>query len=241
VAVLDWYSRYVLSWARSSSLEAGLCLSALEEALANGRPEVFNTDRGVPFTSEAFTGLLDERGIAVSMDGRGRVFDNIFSERLWRTVKYEEVHLKDYADPCEARDGLGEYFQFYNEVRPHQALDYSTSAEVYGGRPEDERGRAEARAVAGTPVTRRVLPFQQPQGPGDSFKQSRFLPKEWGAPQPNSSRWLRKALSRKPSCSSSSAAKSMSGSWNLLSSISARVPSSEAKSKMSQKSCSPPR
>jgi len=156
VAILDWYSRYVVSWALSSSLEAEFCVSALEEALANESPEVFNTDQGAQFTSEEFTGLLEARGIAVSMDGRGRVFDNIFSERLWRTVKYEEVYLKDYGDAREAREGLGAYFRFYNEVRPHQALGYSTPAEVYGGRTGNETGCAEGRAVAGTPVTLRV-------------------------------------------------------------------------------------
>ena len=159
VALLDWYSRYVLSWALSSSLEAEFCVSALEEALAAGGPEILNTDQGVQFTSDEFTRLLESRGIAVSMDGRGRFFDNIFSERLWRTVKYEEVYLKDYADAREAREGLRAYFQFYNDVRPHQALGYSTPAEVYCG-PRlvggDEGACAEARAVAGTPVTLRV-------------------------------------------------------------------------------------
>jgi len=165
VAVLDWYSRYVLSWALSSSLEAGFCLLALEEALANGRPEIFNTDQGTQFTSEAFTGLLEAQGIAVSMDGRGRVFDNIFSERLWRTVKYEEVYLKDYADPREARHGLGAYFGFYNDERLHQALDYSTPAEVYYGRAGGTMGRAGARTVAGTPVTLRVPSVPATVGP----------------------------------------------------------------------------
>jgi len=156
VAILDWYSRYVLSWALSSSLEAALCVGALEEALAQGEPEIFNSDQGVQFTSEAFTGTLERRGIAISMDGRGRVFDNIFSERLWRTVKQEEVYLKDYADPGEAREGLRAYFGFYNERRVHQALGYSTPAEVYGGRAGGERDRAAARTVAGTPVALRA-------------------------------------------------------------------------------------
>jgi putative transposase len=155
-AILDWYSRYVLSWALSSSLDAAFCVWALEEALARGRPEVFNTDQGVQFTSEGFTGILESRGIAISMDGRGRVFDNIFSERLWRTVKYEEVYLKDYADPREAREGLRAYFRFYNEQRLHQALDYRTPAEVYEGRAGGERDRAAARTVAGTPVALRA-------------------------------------------------------------------------------------
>jgi len=156
VALLDWYSRYVLSWGLSSSLEAAFCVGALEEALANGQPEIFNTDQGVQFTSADFTGLLEGRGIAISMDGRGRVFDNIFSERLWRTVKYEEVYLKDYADPREARHGLRAYFRYYNDERPHQALDYRTPAEVYGGWAEGERDRATTRTVAGTPVALRA-------------------------------------------------------------------------------------
>ena len=155
-AILDWYSRSVLSWTLSSSLDAAFCVWALEEALARGRPEVFNTDQGVQFTSEGFTGVLESRGIAISMDGRGRVFDNIFSERLWRTVKYEEVYLKDYADPREAREGLRAYFRFYNEQRPHQTLDYRTPAEVYQGRAGGERDRAAARTVAGTPVALRA-------------------------------------------------------------------------------------
>ena len=156
VAILDCYSRYVLSWALSSSLEAAFCVWALEEALAQGEPEIFNTDQGIQFTSEAFTGILETRGIAISMDGRGRVFDNIFSERLWRTVKKEEVYLKDYADPREAREGLRAYFRFYNERRLHQALSYSTPAEVYDGRAGGERDRAAARTVAGTPVALRA-------------------------------------------------------------------------------------
>jgi len=156
VAILDWYSRYVLSWGLSTSLEADFCLRALEEALTGGRPEIFNTDQGVQFTSEAFTGLLEGRGIAVSTDGRGRVFDNIFSERLWRTVKYEEVYLHDYADREEARQALRSYFRFYNGQRPHQALDYRTPAEVYCGHSGDDKGGAPERAVAGTPVALRA-------------------------------------------------------------------------------------
>ena len=164
-AILDWYSRYVLSWTLSSSLDAAFCVWALEEALARGRPEGFNTDQGVQFTSEGFTGLLESRGIAISMDGRGRVFDNIFSERLWRTVKYEEVYLKDYADPREAREGLRAYWRFYNEQRPHQALGYRTPAEVYEGRAGGERDRAAARTVAGIPVALRAPSVPATVGP----------------------------------------------------------------------------
>lgn len=130
-AILDWYSRYVLSWTLSSSLDAAFCVWALEEALARGRPEVFNTDQGVQFTSEGFTGILELRGIVISMDGRGRVFDNIFSERLWRTVKYEEVYLKDYGTVPGAIQNLGGYFGFYNGERLHQALGYKTPAGIY--------------------------------------------------------------------------------------------------------------
>jgi putative transposase len=160
VAILDWYSRYVLSWALSGSLEVEFCLEALEEALGKARPEIFNTDQGVQFTSEAFTGLLERREVRVSMDGRGRVFDNIFVERLWRTVKYEEVYLKEYADPLEARDGLRGYFWFYNRDRLHQGLDYRTPAEVYfdgaSGRRRKESPARAGRTVAGTPVALRA-------------------------------------------------------------------------------------
>ena len=157
-AILDWYSRYVLSWELSPSLDAAFCVWALEAALAAGRwPEVFNTDQGVQFTSESFTGVLEAARIAISMDGRGRVFDNIFVERLWRSVKYEEVYLKDYATPSEARAGLRAYFRFYNEQRLHQALDYRTPAEVYGRVAGGERVSATADTVAGTPVALRAL------------------------------------------------------------------------------------
>jgi putative transposase len=173
-AILDWYSRYVLSWTLSSSLDGAFCVWALEEALSRGRPEVFNTDQGVQFTSEGFTGILESRGITISMDGRGRVFDNIFSERLWRTVKYEEVYLKDYADPREAREGLRAYFRFYNEQRPHQALKYRTPAEVYEGRAGGERDRAAARTVAGTPVALRAPSVPATVGLRDYLNPSAF-------------------------------------------------------------------
>jgi len=156
VAILDWYSRYVLSWALSGTLETDFCLSALEEALRKAQPEVFNTDQGSQFTSQAFTGCLGGRGIAISMDGRGRVYDNIFVERLWRTVKYEEVYLKDYADAREARRGLQGYFGFYNRERLHQALGYRTPAEVYGGVTGGRREGTEECPVAGTPVALRA-------------------------------------------------------------------------------------
>ena len=131
VAVMDWFSRFVLSWALSVSMELGFCLEALRRALRWGRPEVFNSDQGSQFTSEKFTGELESRGIAVSMDGRGRCLDNIFIERLWRSLKYEEVYLRDYARVPEARAGIGRWFQFYNHERPHQGLGYRTPAGLY--------------------------------------------------------------------------------------------------------------
>ena len=137
VAIMDWFSRYVVSWEVSVNLEAGFCFSALERAFETALPEIFNSDQGVQFTSEAFTGLLDSRGIRISMDGRGRCFDNIFVERLWRSVKYEEVYLNDYRDVQESIRRLGGYFEFYNHERPHQALDYQTPAEVYFGQSKN--------------------------------------------------------------------------------------------------------
>ena len=135
-AVIDWYSRYVLAWRLSNTLEGRFCLEALEEALGRGRPEIFNTDQGVQYTSAAFTGRLIQAGVAISMDGRGRALDNVFVERLWRTVKYEEVYLKDYATPWEAERSLEAFFRFYDEERLHQALAYRTPAEVYAERKE---------------------------------------------------------------------------------------------------------
>ena len=131
-AILDWYSRYVLSWRLSTALDADFCIEALDEALGrHGRPEIFNSDQGAQFTSDAFTGRLLESSVRISMDGRGRVFDNIFIERLWRSVKYEEVYLHDYTSVPHARENLGAYFTFYNEQRPHQALDYTPPERCY--------------------------------------------------------------------------------------------------------------
>jgi len=130
-AVIDWYSRYVLAWELSISLEADFCVAVLERALALQRPEIFNTDQGVQFTSAQFQAPLLAAQVRLSMDGRGRAFDNIFVERLWRTVKYEEVYLKDYRNVPEARHGLGNYFLFYNDQRIHQALDYRTPQSVH--------------------------------------------------------------------------------------------------------------
>ena len=131
VAIMDWYSRYVLAWRLSNTLDADFCVEALEEALSKGRPEIFNTDQGSQFTGEAFTGLLEQYAPRISMDGKGRYTDNIFVERLWRTVKYEEVYLKAYSNAREAKAGLNAYFRFYNTQRPHQALGYRTPAEVF--------------------------------------------------------------------------------------------------------------
>jgi putative transposase len=130
-AVIDWYSRYVLSWRLSNTLDGAFCLEMLEEALTGGRPEVFNTDQGVQFTAEAFTGRLIGAGVAVSMDGRGRALDNVFVERLWRTVKYEDIYLRGYETVAELLRGLRRYFAFYNQERLHQSLGYETPAEVY--------------------------------------------------------------------------------------------------------------
>jgi len=133
VAVMDWHSRYVLSWKVSITLDAAFCVEALEDALAIGTPEIFNTDQGSQFTSKDFIGVLQNHSIAISMDGKGRVFDNIFIERLWRTVKHEEVYLKDYANVWEAIQNLGDFFRRYNEERLHSALGNRTPYEVYHG------------------------------------------------------------------------------------------------------------
>jgi putative transposase len=133
VAVIDWFSRYVLSWATSITMDVTFCLEALEQALQHGRPEIFNTDQGAQFTSVAFTERLQKGGVRISMDGRGRALDNVFVERLWRSVKYEEVYLRDYQSVWDARQGLARYFGFYNEARLHQGLGYRTPAAVYQG------------------------------------------------------------------------------------------------------------
>jgi putative transposase len=131
VAIMDWYSRYVLSWRLSNTLDGTFCVEALEEALGRARPEIFNSDQGSQFTAAAFTGRLEASGVAISMDGRGRAIDNVFVERLWRSVKHEEVYLKDYRSAWEAEDSLADYFHFYCHRRIHQALGYRTPAEVY--------------------------------------------------------------------------------------------------------------
>jgi putative transposase len=131
VVIMDWYSRNILSWQLSNTLENDFCVTALQEALKRGKPEIFNTDQGSQFTSRDFTGLLESYGIQVSMDGQGRYIDNLFIERLWRTLKYEEVYLKAYPDASVARAEIARYIRFYNTERPHQSLGYKTPAEVY--------------------------------------------------------------------------------------------------------------
>lgn len=133
-AIIDWYSRYVLSWRISTTLDQRFCLEALQDALEQyGTPEIFNTDQGRQYTSEAFTGLLKAHQIQISMDGKGRALDNVFVERLWRTVKQEEVYLKGYRDIADCREGLRAYFERYNHLREHQSLDYHYPAEIYVG------------------------------------------------------------------------------------------------------------
>ena len=146
VAVIDWASRAVLAWRLSNTMDTRFCIEALDEALGRyGKPRIFNTDQGSQFTSEAFTGRLIAAGVAISMDGRGRFLDNIFIERLWRSIKYEEVHLKAYADGREARAGIGSWIKFYNEHRPHQAMDNRMPMAVW--RAGIEKIEAAARAV----------------------------------------------------------------------------------------------
>ena len=131
VAIMDWHSRYVVAWRLPNTLEADFCVNALKEALGRGRPEVFNTDQGSQFTNGKFTQVIQNHGVKISMDGKGRYADNIFVERLWRTVEYEEVYLKPYANASEARRELGGYLRFYNDQRPNQALGFRTPSEAF--------------------------------------------------------------------------------------------------------------
>ena len=142
VAVMDWYSRYVLAWGLSNTLDTGFCLAALERALGVSQPEIFNNDQGCQFTSREFTQRLEAAGIQISWDGRGRFLDNIFIERLWRSVKYEEVYLHGYENVGEARSRLAQYFQLYNTERFHQSLDYKTPHEVYFGEGKNKTEQA---------------------------------------------------------------------------------------------------
>lgn len=131
VAVIDWFSRYVLAWQLSNTLDSAFCVDVLRQALVQGKPEIFNTDQGVQFTAIAFTSVLENAGVRISMDGRGRALDNIFVERLWRSVKYEDIYLKHYASVPALDTGLTDYFRLYNFERPHQSLNYRLPAEVY--------------------------------------------------------------------------------------------------------------
>lgn len=147
-AVIDWFSRKVLAWRLSNTLDSGFCVDCLEEALRHGTPLIFNTDQGSQFTSDAFTGVLKARGIAISMDGRGRALDNVFVERLWRGVKYEDVYLKGYASLSELTLGLTDYFMFYNTERLHQALGYRTPEQVHRSGLEPFAMAQEQRNIA---------------------------------------------------------------------------------------------
>ncbi len=141
-AIMDWYSRYVLAWELSNTMDKRFCIEALERALSISGPEIFNMDQGSQFTSIEFTGILEANGIRISMDGRGRVFDNIFVERLWRTVKYEEVYTHSYESIAEAKSSLRRYFHFYNTERLHQSLEYRTPHEMYFGEGRNDNGQA---------------------------------------------------------------------------------------------------
>jgi putative transposase len=134
MAIIDWFSRYVITWQLSNTLDGEFCLQALRRALSSTQPEILNTDQGVQFTARAFTSSVEAAGVRMSMDGRGRALDNIFVERLWRSVKYEEIYLKEYASVIALEEGLESYFSFYNQERPHQSLGYRTPAEVHYGR-----------------------------------------------------------------------------------------------------------
>ena len=159
VAIMDWHSRYVLAWRLSNTLDADFCVDALEEALSKWTPEIFNTDQGSQFTSDGFTGTLLERGIQVSMDGKGRFMDNVFVERLWRSVKYEEVYLKGYGSVGEARAGIGGYMKFYNDERLHEALGYQTPRQLFEARHGwvDVRDEVDPAPITSTVHERRWL------------------------------------------------------------------------------------
>ena len=156
VAILDWFSRYVLSWELSNTLETDFCVSALEHALQRRRPEIFNSDQGSQFTSDVFVGALEQAKIRISMDGRGRAYDNIFVERLWRTVKHENIYPREYQTMAEATQDLRDYFEFYNQERLHQSLEYNTPAEVYQTRPTVGRSRGVAGKKATPPLALRA-------------------------------------------------------------------------------------
>lgn len=154
VAVMDWHSRYIVSWRLSNSMDTSFCTEALDDALAQGCPEIFNTDQGSQFTSEDFTGILKGKNIDISMDGKGRYLDNIFIERLWRSLKYEEVYLKAYDDIKQARASIAEWIRFYNFERQHQSLGYRTPWEVYQNIQKEEQKDIDQ-------VVSYVIPFEQ--------------------------------------------------------------------------------
>jgi putative transposase len=151
VAIMDWFSRYVLSWKLSNSMEVGFCIEALEDALKIATPEIHNSDQGSQFGSNEYTDILKAHGVAISMDGRGRAFDNIFIERLWRSTKYEEVYVHDYASGMEAHTGLKRYFTIYNNIRFHQALEYKTPYEIYFGKKSKIKLKIEPRLSRSPP------------------------------------------------------------------------------------------
>ena len=195
VAIMDWYSRYVLAWRLSNTLDADFCVDGLEEARRQGKPEIFNTDQGSQFTSEAFTSMLLEHGIRISMDGKGRYIDNIFVERLWRSVKYEEVYLKAYQNVPEARAGIGAYLRFYNHERPHQALGYQTPQEIFeegqGWRCLHEQGLPLPSNLETT------SPVMVPTKPAeDSLNLALSLSKQWGPLQGKEMAYQRAALGK---------------------------------------------
>ncbi len=170
VAVIDWYSRLVLSWRLSNTMDKTFCVEALQEALDRyGKPEIFNTDQGVQFTCEAFITTLSDQGIRISMDGKGRCLDNIFCERLWRSLKYEEVYLKAYATTAEARTEIGKWFRFYNDERPHQALNYLTPRQFFAAATPVDMWTTQERALPTSPQA------QQPQQKADSHDQEKLI------------------------------------------------------------------
>lgn len=170
VAVIDWHSRMVLSWRLSNTMDKSFCVEAVKEALGKyGAPEIFNTDQGVQFTCAAFIAQLQERGIRISMDGKGRCLDNIFCERLWRSLKYEEVYLKAYQTPREARAEIGKWFAFYNTERPHQALDYQTPQAFFAANPPCGYDGQSQAALPTSPQA------QQQQEKGDSHEEKDLI------------------------------------------------------------------
>ena len=169
VAVIDWYSRLVLSWRLSNTMDKTFCVEALQEALDRyGKPEIFNTDQGVQFTCEAFIATLADQGIRISMDGKGRCLDNIFCERLWRSLKYEDIYLRAYETTKEARTGIGQWFTFYNDARPHQSLKYQTPRHFF----EATRACAYVDNARALPTSTQA---QQPQQKGDSHDQKELI------------------------------------------------------------------